>query len=287
MPSQLLLVIIDHDKRAGDALATALMPFPGTIVMAKAADNFRDGVTLINECLPDVVFLGVGDLRQPEPQQRAAGAWHGCAIFMLNPQGHISSWNASAEGIQGYSTAEIIGKHFSVLYASEDVSAGVPQRDLEVARSAGSLELEGWRLRKDGSRFRALVTIPPLHDGSGEPVGFGTMIRDVTERRSAEGARQKSHTMFERLFKLAPEAVVVDNHGLIRQVNQQAEVLFGYQREEMLGERIELLMPSRFREGHLQHRSGYFSTPTVRSMGSGVELFGLHRDGEKFLWTSC
>jgi PAS domain S-box-containing protein len=205
-----------------------------------------------------------------------------CAIFMLDPQGHVASWNAVAERINGYSTAEIIGKHFSVFYTEEDVESGVPQRELEVARSAGSLELEGWRLAKDGSRFRALVTTSSLHDASGVLVGFGTMIRDLSERRSAEEARQKSHTMFERLFELAPEAVVVvDNHGVIRQVNQQAEVLFGYRREEMLGNRVELLMPYRFREGHVQHGRGYFKTPTVRSMGSGVELFGLHRDGRE------
>ena len=205
-----------------------------------------------------------------------------CAIFMLDQQGHVLSWNSSAERIQGYSTAEIIGVHFSVFHTREDVSSGVPQRELELARSAGSLEKVGWRQRKDGSRFRALVTISPLHDASGELVGFGTMICAATERRRAGEARQESQTMFERLFELAPEAVVVvDNHGLIRQVNQQAEVLFGYQRKEMFGKRIEILMPLRFREGHLLHRRGYFQSPTVRSMGSGVELFGLHRDGRE------
>ena len=204
------------------------------------------------------------------------------AIFMLTPRGDVSSWNTDAERIHGYSATEIIGQYFSVFYTEEDVKSGVPQKELEVARLVGSLELEGWRQGKDGSRFRALVTISSQHDTPGVFVGFGIMIRLVTERCLAEEALPTSHTMFERLFELAPEAVVVvDNHGVIRQVNQQAEVLFGYQREEMLGNRIELLMPLRFREGHQQQSRGYFKTPGVRNMGSGVELFGLHRDGRE------
>jgi len=204
------------------------------------------------------------------------------AHFTLDLQGHVASWNTDAERLLGYRAAEITGKDFSVFYAEEEAASGVPGKELEFTRTVGSLEKEGWRLRKDGSSLRALVSLSPLQDGSGELVGFSAMIRDVTERNITEDARQKRHTMFERLFELAPEAVVVvDNRGMIRQVNQQAEVLFGYQRAEMIGKLIELLMPWRFREGHQQHRRGYFKTPSVRSMGSGVELFGLHRDGRE------
>jgi len=204
------------------------------------------------------------------------------AIFMMDPQGRVVSWNAGAERCKGYCAAEIIGKHFSVFYTKEDRKSGVPAKELEAARSAGSVEREGWRLRKDGSRFWASVTITALYDESGELAGFGKVTRDVTERRRAEEALQRSRTLFERLFENAPDAVVVvDNHGVIRKVNQQAEVLFGYLREEILGKRVEILMPERIQKAHLQHRRGYFKDPRVRKMGSGLELLGRNRDGRE------
>jgi PAS domain S-box-containing protein len=204
------------------------------------------------------------------------------AIFLLDPKGYVASWNAGAERIKGYRAAEIIGKHFSVFYTKEDIKSGLPQRELEIARSAGSMDLEGWRLRKDGSRFWASVTVTALYDASGVLTGFGKVTRDVTERRSAEEALQKSRNMFERLFENAPDAVVVvDNHGMIRKVNQQAEALFGYMREEMVGNRIEYLLPERFHKRHRQHRRNYFADPRARKMGIGLELYGRNRDGRE------
>jgi PAS domain S-box-containing protein len=204
------------------------------------------------------------------------------AIFLLDPQGHVSSWNAGAFHITGYRAAEIVGKHFSLLYPKAAVKSGVPQQELEVAFSKGSLEQEDWLLRKDGSRFWASVTITALSDQTGELVGFGAMVRDATERHNAEEAVQKSRTMYERLFENAPDAVVVvDSQGMIRKVNQQAEELFGYPREEMTSFLVEQLIPERYHEHHVQHRHSYFADPQVRRMGSGVELYGRNRDGRE------
>jgi PAS domain S-box-containing protein len=204
------------------------------------------------------------------------------AIFLLDPQGHVSSWNVGAERIKGYRAAEIIGKHFSVFYTRNDVQNGVPAKELVLARTAGSVEQEGWRQRKDGSRFWASVTLTALYDESGELTGFGKLTRNVTERRGAEEALQRSRNMFEQLFENAPDAVVVvDNRGMIRKVNQQAEELFGYPRQEMLGKRVESLIPERFHKRHLEHRRNYFKDPRVRKMGTGVELFGRSRDGRE------
>jgi len=204
------------------------------------------------------------------------------AIFIMDPQGHVASWNAGAEHIKGYRASEIIGKHFSVFYTKEDIKAGVPERELEIARSTGSVDQEGWRLRKDGSRFWASVTITALYDESGVLTGFGKVTRDVTERRSAEEALQKSRNMFERLFENAPDAVVVvDNHGVIRKVNLQAEAVFGYMREEMVGNPIEHLIPERYHKRHRQHRRNYFADPRARKMGIGLELYGRNRDGRE------
>ncbi|MFS8096235.1 PAS domain-containing sensor histidine kinase [Lentzea alba] len=107
-------------------------------------------------------------------------------IFMLDPGGHIVSWNAGAERIKGYTADEIIGRHFSTFYPPEDVQADKPGWELRVARAEGALEDEGWRVRKDGTRFWANVIITALYDDTGELRGFGKVTRDMTERRRAE-----------------------------------------------------------------------------------------------------
>jgi PAS domain S-box-containing protein len=108
------------------------------------------------------------------------------AIFMLDPMGYIVSWNLGAERLKGYTANEIIGKHFSVFYPQDDLDARKPERELEIASAVGRLEDEGWRLRKDGSRFWANVVITALRDDSGELVGFAKVTRDLTERRAGQ-----------------------------------------------------------------------------------------------------
>lgn len=112
------------------------------------------------------------------------------AIFMLDPTGHIASWNAGARRIKGWEADEIIGRHFSTFYPPEDVANGKPQRKLEIATEQGSVEDEGWRVRKDGSRFWANVVITAIRDEKGELRGFAKVTRDVTERRQREEMQQ-------------------------------------------------------------------------------------------------
>jgi PAS domain S-box-containing protein len=113
------------------------------------------------------------------------------AIFTLDTQGHISSWNTGAERIKGYGVSEIIGKHFSVFYPEEDILSGKPSRELEVATKEGRVEDEGWRLRKDGSRFWANVIITAIRDDAGRLIGFGKVTRDFTEKVKASEALRK------------------------------------------------------------------------------------------------
>jgi len=108
------------------------------------------------------------------------------AILMLDPAGHITTWNAGAERIKGYTAEEIIGKHFSLFYPPEDVAAGRPIRELEIATREGRFEEEGWRVRKDGTRFLANAVVTALLDDAGRLLGFGKVMRDVTEKRAAE-----------------------------------------------------------------------------------------------------
>jgi PAS domain S-box-containing protein len=113
------------------------------------------------------------------------------AIFMLDPEGHVATWNRGAERIKGYKASEIIGSHFSRFYPEQDLQAGKPQWELKVAAKEGRFEDEGWRIRKDGSRFWANVIITAVHDETGKLIGFGKVTRDSTERMQAQRALQR------------------------------------------------------------------------------------------------
>lgn len=121
------------------------------------------------------------------------------AIFMLDTQGHIASWNVGAQRIKGYKAQEIMGQHFSIFYPDEDIKSGKPQMELEVAAKVGRFEDEGWRIRKDGSQFWANVIITAVRDNTGRLLGFGKVTRDFTERKRAEKAVEDSRTSLREL----------------------------------------------------------------------------------------
>jgi PAS domain S-box-containing protein len=198
------------------------------------------------------------------------------AILMIDPEGLVITWNKGAERIKGYPSEEIIGRHFSCFYPPEDVARGKPQQELTDALAAGRLEDSGWRIRKDGTRFWAEVLITPVYNGRGKLSGFSKVTRDLSGHRRAE---QK----FKDLLEAAPDAIIIMNRsGDIVIVNSQTEKLFGYARSELLGQKIELLMPPRFHAMHPSHRDGFFAAPKVRPMGAGLQLHGQRKDGSEF-----
>ena len=128
-----------------------------------------------------------GSLRQSERRFRLlVQSVTDYGIFMLDPEGHVASWNEGAERIKGYRAEEILGKPFSIFYPPEDVAAGKPAYELSVASREGRYEDQGWRVRKDGSLFWANVVITALRNEAGEPIGFAKVTRDLMERREAE-----------------------------------------------------------------------------------------------------
>ncbi len=198
------------------------------------------------------------------------------AILMLDPEGRVTTWNEGAERIKGYRAEEIIGQHFSKFYPPEALAQDKPAMELKIAKEEGRYEEEGLRVRKDGSLFWANVVITALRDKTGELCGFGKVTRDITSRKRADDK-------FKGLLESAPDAIViVDGKGEIVLVNSQTERTLGYAREELLGRKIEMLIPERFRGHHSQHRDGFFSQPRTRTMGAGLELYGLRKDGTEF-----
>jgi PAS domain S-box-containing protein len=127
------------------------------------------------------------------------------AIFLLDPSGNVISWNQGAQRIKGYTAAEIVGRHFSVFYPAQDIEAGKPTRELRKALSSGRAEDEGWRIRKDGSRFWANVIITAVHDVEGRLRGFAKVTRDLTERRRTEALEAAGREMSEFLAMLSHE----------------------------------------------------------------------------------
>ncbi len=156
------------------------------------------------------------------------------AIFLLDPQGNVSSWNPGAERIKGYRAEEIIGRHFSVFYPSEDVDRGKPQSELQVAARDGRFEEEGWRLRKGGTRFWADVVLTAIRDERGRVIGFGKVTRDLTERKWGEEEK------FGKMFRLCPVplAIVTLAEGRFVEANEAYVRLVGYPREELIGRTV-------------------------------------------------
>jgi PAS domain S-box-containing protein len=147
------------------------------------------------------------------------------AIFMLDPDGRITNWNAGAQRIKGYAPGEIVGEHFSRFYTPEDVEAGVPARALETARETGRYEAEGWRVRKDGSRFWASVVLDAIHDDAGKLIGFAKITRDMTEKRETQLRLEESREQLFRAQKM--EALGQLTGGLAHDFNNLLTAILG------------------------------------------------------------
>ncbi|MFL6200205.1 MAG: PAS domain S-box protein, partial [Thermoanaerobaculia bacterium] len=168
------------------------------------------------------------------------------AIFMLDPEGRIMSWNAGARNIKGYQAEEIIGRHFSIFYPPEAIARGWPEHELEVAKREGRFAEEGWRLRKDGSSFWANVVITALWDKTGTLRGFAKVTRDLTERRMRQEFLRESEERFRLLVESIKDYALfmLDPEGRIVSWNAGARALKGYRADEVIGRHFSLFYPS-------------------------------------------
>jgi PAS domain S-box-containing protein len=206
------------------------------------------------------------------------------AIYLLDVDGHVSSWNPGAQRFKGYTADEIMGEHFSRFYTEEDRAAGVPERALRTAAEAGKFEAEGWRVRKDGSRFWCSVLIDPVLDEEGELIGFAKVTRDVTDSREAQQALFESEQRFRMLVQGVHDYAIymLDLDGRVTNWNTGAERIKGYKASEIVGQHFSRFYTEEDRQ------SGEPARALATAMRDGKyekESWRVRKDGSRF-WAS-
>ena len=225
------------------------------------------------------------ELRQSEEQFRLlVESVQDYAIFMLDLEGHVVSWNPGAERIKGYRAEEILGRHFSIFYPREDVDRGIPGAQLREALLSSRVVDEGWRIRKDGSRFWANGSIATIRNGGGNVIGFAKITRDLTERRRNEEALRESEARTRLIFDTALDAVMtINEHGIVKEWNAQAERIFGWRYDEAVGRRMsELVIPPKYRAPHENGLRHFLATGAGPLLNRRVEITAIRRDGNEF-----
>ena len=203
------------------------------------------------------------------------------AIYLLDREGHVATWNAGAQRFKGYSAEEAIGQHFSMFYTAEDRENALPERALDTAAAEGTFEAEGWRVRKDGTRFWTSVVIDPVLDAGGAVIGFAKVTRDVTDKRAAERALVESEQRFRLLVQGVKDYAVymLDPDGYVTNWNPGAQAIKGYGVGEIVGEHFSRFYTEEDRQaGEPEH-----ALRTAREVGKyEVEAWRVRKDGSRF-----
>jgi PAS domain S-box-containing protein len=202
------------------------------------------------------------------------------ALFLLNPDGFVVTWNTGAQRLKGYEESEIVGQHFSRFYTPHDQEWGLPANALRTAAKEGRFESEGWRVRKDGSQFWALAVIDAIRSEDGELLGFAKITRDMTERRDALLTEQRFRQLVESVVDYA--IFHLDSNGIISTWNAGAERIKGYAPGEIIGSHFSRFYTDEDRASGVPHRA----LETARTTGKfESEGWRVRKDGSKF-WAS-
>lgn len=217
-------------------------------------------------------------------EQRLIDAAQDYAIYELDREGRIVTWNKGAERLKGWKAEDIIGKPYTVLHTPESRARNSPGRELRIAAEQGRFEEEAPRMRKDGSVFAAHVTLFPLRDENGDVTGFVKVTRDISENSNSGRAILESRRRMEGIVQSAMDAIVtIDDSQAIVLFNPAAEKMFGYSANEVLGQPVTMLMPERYRGSHGDHVRRFFESGVLnRKLESHNELKALRRSGEEF-----
>ena len=203
------------------------------------------------------------------------------ALYMLSAEGVVTSWNAGAERMKGYAPDEIIGRHFSQFFTGEDRDAGLPQKALATARQVGRFESEGWRVRKDGTRFWVSAVLDAIHDEAGAFVGFAKITRDLTERHAAQRALADSERHFRMLVQGVTDYAIylLDPSGIVTNWNAGAERIKGYVAEEIVGRHFSVFYPPEQRAAGAPAKALAIATREGRFE---AEDWRIRKDGTRF-----
>jgi two-component system cell cycle sensor histidine kinase/response regulator CckA len=294
LPAEILVPGADRASPPVPWAAPLAGPRPGQVEGLERAGRRRDGSTFpveisLSALTPPARDGGEGKLivavvrDVTERREADATAARLAVVLQFSPDAVIgesadrviTSWNPAAERFYGYSATEMIGRPVDALIRPE--SRG-EEKEIQAAITRGERigEYQSDRVRKDGAAIRVSVTVSPIAERTGTIVGISTVSRDIT-------GQQRAGTRFRGLIEAAPDAVVcVDASGRIVLVNAQTERLFGYGREELVGQPVEILVPEATRASHPAHRAAYVADPQSRPMGAGLDLTGRRRDGSTF-----
>ena len=206
------------------------------------------------------------------------------AIYMLDRVGQVATWNPGAERFKGYTADEIIGQNFSIFFTPEDREAGLPQRALKIALAEGRFEAEGWRVRRDGSRFWANAILDPILDDQGNHIGFAKITRDITAKREQEKALYQSEERFRMLVQGVRDYAIymLDTEGRVTNWNSGAESIKGYTADEIVGQHF-----SRFytEEDRARGEPQFALETALREGKYEREAWRVRKDGSPF-WAS-
>ena len=207
----------------------------------------------------------------------------GFALFLLDDDGRITLGTQAAERLTGWSELEVLGQTTELLLLSKDRNDGLLDRQLDAARREGFFRDRGWRVRKDGTRLRAEVTISRIEGDDLLPSGFGQILRDVTSEELQTRSLEANAVLLRSILETIPDAlVVIDIDGRILMFSKAAEAMFGYAGSEVLGLDVSILMPERDRDGHDTQLSHYRLTGEKRLIGKRRRLIGRRKDGTEF-----
>jgi PAS domain S-box-containing protein len=204
------------------------------------------------------------------------------AIYMIDPDGIITSWNAGARRFKGYEEAEILGQHFSRFYTDDDRRAGLPQRALDTAIGEGRFEGEGWRVRKDGTHFWSHVVIDPIYDSTGTLLGFAKITRDLTDRKMAEETLKQSEQQFRLLVQSVTDYAIymLAPDGRVTNWNLGAQRIKGYLPEEVIGRHFSMFYTPEDQAAGLPAWALEVATREGRFENKG---WRVRKDGTRFL----
>jgi PAS domain S-box-containing protein len=205
------------------------------------------------------------------------------AVFLLDAEGNVATWNTGSQRTTGYAAADILGNPHSIFFSQEESGRGRPEELLHTAARQGSVHINGARIRKDGTQFWAEVAITALYREDGSLRGYTETIRDISELRAKQEALEAKEQELRCVVEYAPDAVLMVNEsGVILFANAETASMFGYSLKELLGKKIEMLVPAARRAAHVAHRGDFQKEPHRRPMGTGLELFAVKKNGTEF-----